>query len=207
MKHANLPLSLSGNSPAFGKLCFLLICLCSFVFSNAVKADESIKVQKLSKSAPTETMHFGRLVGKWKVKDQSLNKEGQWVPGPGADWNFYWILAGSAVQDDWISPGMDAPVPKGGRQFGTNIRIYNPKNKLWETAWVSNSGKKVDTFKATGSEESMIMIGIYNGQQTKITFHDITKNSFLWKMEKQEEKSGEWNEVYRISAEKVFADS
>ncbi len=87
-------------------------------------AETPINIQQMSKSAPVQTMHYGRLVGHWEIKDQSLGKDGKWVDGPGANWNFYWILGGSAIQDDWISPGYKTPAPEKGRQFGTNIRIF-----------------------------------------------------------------------------------
>lgn len=166
-------------------------------------AEESINIQKVSSEAPQETMHFGRIVGQWSIKDQTLGKDGQWQDGPGANWNFYWILGGNAIQDDWISPGFETPAPKVGRQLGTNIRIYNPVDKVWEMAWISSSGRKLDTFKATSDENSMVMDGIYNGQATRITFFDISEKRFSWKMERQDKTSDKWSSIYKIEAYRI----
>jgi len=179
----------------------------SFVFIllfqlHAAVAVELHKVQQQSKAAPIETSQFGQLVGKWAITDSGIDKKGNWKAGPGADWNFYWILNGTAIQDDWISPSLDKDEPKTGRQFGTNIRIYNPKLKRWEMAWASNNGAKVDTFKAKAEGESVVMKGFYAGAETKITFFNISKNHFSWKMEQQNKATKAWKEVYRIEGDR-----
>ena len=100
----------------------LLCCLCLNLASAAV----AIRVQQQSTSAAPETAQFGSLVDSWKIRDFAPDDKGSWIEQGGADWNFYWILGGTAIQDDWIAPGMDSPAPATGRQFGANIRIYNP---------------------------------------------------------------------------------
>ena len=55
---------------------------------------------------------FSSLIGEWAIEDFSLSNNGDWQPAGGADWNFYPILNGAAIQDDWISPSMDKPEPK-----------------------------------------------------------------------------------------------
>jgi hypothetical protein len=191
----------------FKRLVVLFVCI--FVsMAGTVSAGDTKEItidnQAMNPAAPPEIMHFGRLVGKWKITDWGFDQQGKRADGAGANWNFYWVLGGTAIQDDWISPGFDKPVPEKGRQYGTNIRIYNPKTKMWEMAWMSNSGGKVDTFKAAGSKENMVMKGFYNGGDTIITFYNISKNHFSWKMEKQDAKSKQWKVVYRIEADRVM---
>ena len=139
---------------------------------------------------------FNKLIGEWVIQDSMLTKDGTWVSGPGADWSFYKILDGAAIQDDWISPSMDSPAPKQGRQYGTNVRIYNPVKKLWEMAWASNTGRKIEGFTATADDSQILMRGHYNGADTQITFYAIEQDSFAWKMERI--VNGQWKEIYRI---------
>ena len=139
---------------------------------------------------------FNKLIGEWAIEDSMLNKEGKWVSGPGADWSFYKILNGAAIQDDWISPSMDSPEPKQGRQYGTNVRIYNPQEKRWEMLWASNTGKKLEGFVATADGSKIVMRGDYNGADTRITFYAIEEQSFAWKMERIIDE--QWKEIYRI---------
>ncbi len=145
-----------------------------------------------------------KLLGQWEIADSAINAEGQWQAGPGASWHFYTILNGHAVQDDWISPPLHKPAPEAGRQYGTNIRIYNPKQNRWEMAWASVKGQQVDTFTATESDAQIVMTGLFNGRSSRITFFNIQANSFDWKLEfQQAEPESTWSEVYRIQAKRA----
>lgn len=97
---------------------------------------------------------------------------------------------------------MNAPEPKGGRQFGTNIRIFNPAEQRWEMAWASSKGQKVDTFTATENDGQIIMTGQFNGNTSRITFFDFKADSFDWKLEYQPADKT-WLEVYRIKGVRV----
>ncbi len=187
------------------KLGALTVVLVMFLQINTVTASDKINIQRQSDNAPIETKQFGRLVGNWNIRDYSLSTDGSWQEQNGANWNFYWILGGSAIQDDWISPALDKPAPEKGRQYGTNIRIYNPKLKQWEMAWASNTGAKIDTFTAAAEKDNMVMQGVFNGKDTRITFHDISKNHFSWKMERVDAKTSRWRSIYRIEAERMPA--
>ena len=169
----------------------------------AVGHADPAKVQTQSTTAPAETVQFGQLVGAWRVKDSVLDQDGNWQDGNGADWNFYWILGGAAIQDDWIAPPMSVPAPETGRQFGTNIRIYNPKEERWEMAWASNTGAKVDTFSALEADGQLRMRGFFNGIDSQIIFYDITDQHFSWKLQRKPEGSEQWVDVYRIEADRV----
>ncbi|NQZ06592.1 MAG: hypothetical protein HRT35_05455 [Algicola sp.] len=169
----------------------------------SVSAEDAINIQQLSAKAPAQTSQLTGLIGNWKIDDHFLDKDGKWQPAGGAQWKFYWILGGTAIQDDWISPALDKPAPKAGRQFGTNIRIYNPKLKRWEMAWASNTGGKIDTFNAVAEGESVVMSGFFNGADSRITFYDIKPQSFAWKLEQQDKESGKFKEIYRIKGERI----
>ncbi|GJM08858.1 MAG: hypothetical protein DHS20C11_11340 [Lysobacteraceae bacterium] len=160
-------------------------------------------VQEQSASAPPESTQFGQLVGQWRIKDFMLDQDGNWQAGNGADWNFYWILGGTAIQDDWIAPPMSVAAPDTGRQLGTNIRIYNPKQQRWEMAWASNTGAKVDTFSAVETDGQLLMRGLFNGVDSQIIFYDITADHFSWKLQRILEGSDQWVDVYRIEADRV----
>lgn len=169
----------------------------------AANSKEDINVQQQSPKAPEQTSQFGRLVGNWQIKDSFIDAKGNWQPGAGAQWRFYWILGGSAIQDDWISPAPDKPAPKAGRQYGTNIRIYNPKLNHWEMAWAANNGGKVDTFIATAKGDDVVMTGNFNGNDTQITFYAIKASQFSWKMEQKDKTTNQYKEVYRIEAKRI----
>lgn len=167
--------------------------LCWWSFSIAIA-----QPNELSEQLQNSLMQH--LLGHWVISDSTRDASGVWQDGVGASWHFYPILNGHAVQDDWISPALSVPSSSGSRQYGTNIRIYNPKKQRWEMAWASVKGQQVDTFVATETDSAIIMTGQFNGQQSKITFYDIKVNSFLWKLEFQQAQTDSWSEVYRIEA-------
>lgn len=181
------------------KLSLLKYCL---ITTSLLFSLNSVAQTKQSNHQSNPLGLFAQLVGKWKIADQSLTKDGKWQAGNGADWNFYSILNGAAIQDDWISPSLSQPEPETGRQFGTNVRIYNAKKKQWEMAWASNTGQKIDTFTAVEKNGSIIMQGVFGGANTKITFYDIKTKRFSWKMERQTDKDT-WLEIYRIEGTRV----
>ena len=179
------------------------LILAVLVFSQLILADETDSTD--TKTITMENTLFNHLIGNWSIEDWSLSKEGQWQSGQGADWNWYKILDGNAIQDDWIAPSLSDKVQKGKRQFGTNIRIFNPKKSQWEMAWMASTGQKLDTFTAVEDSEKIVMSGFYNGANSKITFFNITVKSFDWKLELQQ-KDESWIEVYRIKGTKNLID-
>ena len=153
-------------------------------------------------SEQLENSVMKKMLGKWEITDSSLNQQGQWQAGNGASWHFYTILNGYAVQDDWVAPALDKPEPEAGRQYGTNIRIFNPKENRWEMAWASVKGQQVDTFTAIEQDGAIIMSGQFNGNTSRITFYNIEANKFDWKLELQQANET-WLEVYRIQGKRA----
>ncbi len=141
---------------------------------------------------------FRQLLGHWQIKDQTRDASGQWLSGPGASWHFYPIFNGHAIQDEWVSPPINQPAPEKGRQYGTNIRIYNFGEHRWEMAWMSVKGQQIDTFQATEHDQQIVMTGLFNGQPSRITFFAIKAQSFQWKLEYRNQATEQWQEVYRI---------
>jgi len=154
---------------------------------------------KINPLAPVETKQYAPLIGEWKITDSSLGKDGKWHAGQGADWNWYTILNGHAIQDDWISPPLSKETEKGKRQYGTNIRTFNPETSQWEQIWTSSNGKKIDSFSAKEKDGAIVMRGFYTGNESRITFFNLKTDTFDWKMEIQsKEDKSIWKEVYRI---------
>lgn len=176
----------------------LMMVLVGSLLAGGVQAAESVKL-----SEQIQSSLFSQLLGHWQISDQSLDANGQWQPGPGADWHFYPILNGQAIQDDWVSPPAGEAEPAGGRQYGTNIRIFNPGKQRWEMAWASVKGQQIDTFYATEQQGQVVMTGQFNGRSSRITFFDIGPEAFHWKLEFNDPEDSSWQEVYRIQGRKL----
>lgn len=174
------------------------------ILSMIVSQISHAKSLKINPLASEQTKQFASMLGEWKITDYALDKQGKWQKSTGADWNWYTILNGHAIQDDWIQPSLSTKLEdESKRGYGTNIRIYNPKTNLWEMAWASSNGKKVDNFSAKFEDNKIIMTGFYAGGNTRVTFYDMKPDSFEWKMEMQSKDDKKlWKEVYRIHGDR-----
>lgn len=157
--------------------------------------------------APPETADgFGRLVGVWDVAMSTRGEDGSWpeTPNVRAEWRFEYALDGWAIQDHWTSPPPEEPV-EGVRQRGTNIRIYDPEAEHWDVGWISNTQQKLSTLEAVVEDGRIVMTGAHaSGRPSRVTFHDITDDSFDWRLELQGvgEDPEAWTELARIRAER-----
>ncbi len=166
--------------------------------STTLDENNTFEPGTLNPDAPPETAQFGQLVGVWDITDETLQSDGTWKADSGAEWIWYYVLDGHAIQDDWIAPARHVPTAETPRQYGTNLRIYDPAAERWDLAWISNTDRKLSTFTATMQDDALVMRGTTaNGQASRITFFDITPTTFEWKLELGQE-DGSWTEVYRI---------
>ncbi len=156
----------------------------------------------IAEGAPPELRHWEKLIGEWSTTEEGLQPDGSsWAPSNGADWHFYWGFDGWGIRDDYTSPPLSEPVDdESTRQRGTNLRVYDTKNKQWVMTWLTVSSSTPASFTATSTDEQIVMLSdIANpqGYFGRITFFDIEQDTFEWRLEWSEDKTS-WFEVYRI---------
>jgi len=151
---------------------------------------------KLNPEAPTETKQLGQLAGVWEAEQTIWQKDGSWSEEKTkAEWRWYYILAGHAIQDDWYSVDSTNTL----QWIGTNIRIYSPEEKLWHMAWIDKNNRRLATFTAIYENDAVIMSGKNaQGRQIKNTFYNMTNSDFDWKQEWTFDEGNSWVEVARI---------
>lgn len=155
------------------------------------------KVGKLNPDAPVETKLMGQLAGAWDAEQTIIGKDGTWSSGRRSKgiWRWYYILDGHAIQDDWIS--IDSLNRK--KAVGTNIRIYNPEDKLWYMAWIDKNHRRLAIFTAISDNGDVIMDGTNsNGRHIHNIFYNIKNETFDWKQEWTFDEGKSWVEVARI---------
>ncbi len=154
----------------------------------------------LNPDAPPETASLGRLVGVWDVEQETRNRDGSWSEASRAEWRWYYILDGHAIQDDWIKPPSTEP-DATRRSFGTNIRIYNPEEERWEMSWIDSNNRKTATYTAIIEGDTVIMSGRNaSGREIRNTFFNISENSFEWVQQWTFDEGESWVPVSRIRA-------
>lgn len=154
---------------------------------------------------PAEEDHFAPLLGTWLVDAKSLQRDGQtWVENPHpAEWRFYRILGGEAIQDDFISPAPHIQLDKGQRTWGTNIRIFNREKNAWEMAWIATGGREVLSFSATYLDGEIIMSARGVEPPRRNVFHNISADRFSWRQDWSFDAGETWVPVAHLEARRA----
>ena len=156
---------------------------------------------ELHPEAPRETLQLGQLVGIWEARQVKRNRDGTWSNDTTrAEWRWYYILDGHAIQDDWIAFTAGSELAPATQAVGTNIRIYNPQEQQWYMAWIDKTSRRLATFTATNENGDVVMTG-HNAQGRLIrnTFSNLTQQSFDWTQEWTQDEGQTWFAVARIS--------
>ena len=125
---------------------------------------EALTSENKNTALPDEFNYFGKLIGSWSINyiedDNSLRIKGEW--------HFSWVLEGMAIQDVIILPDYE---------YGTSLRIYNPKTQAWDVAY-GYTGKIIRL--EAKKQDDMIMLTFINDERRKWVFTKIEDNHFHW---------------------------
>ncbi len=129
----------------------------------------------LDAQAPAETAQWGQLSGVWSCTIPSTDSEGVVSESKGT-WTWEYILGGTAVRDVYV--GLN---PDGSARFrGSAIRIFNPERSEWEVSWVDTGSPGTKTYRATYSEDRIVMTKTEHDPDWRTVFYNITNTSFDW---------------------------
>ena len=182
-------------------LCAALILYCINASANSETAT-IFNPGMMAEGAPSELRHWSKLVGQWAVDSEKLKRDGSgWESSGKADWDFFWAFNGWGIQDNYTSPPLSEKMEdESMRQQGINLRIYNTDTKQWVLTWLATRSAVPANFTAESTDDQVVMISDdkdANGNYRRITFYDMTEDSFEWKMEWSQDKES-WLEVARI---------
>ena len=155
---------------------------------------------QLNPNAPPETEQYGQLAGVWEAEQAVINPDGTWPEKTTrAEWRWYYILDGHAIQDDWFSLETTADSSQELQPVGTNIRIYNPGDKKWHMAWIDKTNRRLAIFTAVQQDGKIIMSGTNaKGREIRNTFFNITGKAFDWQQEWTFDQGKSWVVVTKI---------
>ena len=131
-----------------------------------------------SNSIPDTCNFFEPLIGEWDFEwiDNHGTEKERHIKG---EWIFSWVLGGTAVQDVFICPSREERLNSNwpDAEFGTTIRIYNPKTMAWDIFYGCTG--EATRLEARKESENIVLTEITT-QKMKWVFSDITENSFHW---------------------------
>lgn len=138
-------------------------------FVNALVGDKRNAV------IPQEDDFFGALVGEWDFEWIDRNRSRKVL----GEWLFSWALEGGAIQDLFICPSRATREadPQPDAEYGTTIRIYNPKTKKWDIAYGCTG--YIKRLEARREGDRVVLTNIVNPEE-KWVFSEIRDASFHW---------------------------
>lgn len=163
-------------------------------------------------NAPLSAFDF--LIGEWKCESRVKGADGEYRTYP-ATWVGRYILDGHVIADEFRQFDANGNVT----QLGTTYRSYNTERGVWVMKWL-------DTLNSTWLDLGPQELGGVDVTDTsvvfkhhlpegpvrdvfpeqtifRITFHDISRDSFSWKAEVSTDEGVSWRQVQVIEARRV----
>ncbi len=150
-------------------------------------------------------MLFGQFVGDWKIDDKFFDFKGNVIQnGPGYI-HFGWILYGTAIQDVWEDASDHSDHPK---DFGTTVRIYDPKNDAWQCIWFDPSNQLIKRVvgRRVGNDIVQETKTVKGDYPERWIFSEITPQSFHWYAEESHDGGKTWIRTEDVHAQRVSSE-
>lgn len=128
--------------------------------------------------APEEIADFAPLIGSSKCTSETRAADGAWNEPEDMVWKFKFIMNGMAIQDETFRES----------SYSGSIRQFAPDSAAWFVHYYSSTGtpSRLPTWEGGKTDDSTIIL--YMDQKSpngldgkyKITFSEMTENSFEW---------------------------
>ena len=137
----------------------------------------------LNPAAPEGTGDFDQIIGTCDCKSVNRNPDGTWQDTLKMEWQFKYIMNGTAVQDE---------VWRENNLMAGSIRQFNADSAKWYVSYYSSTSipASLPCWNGAKNEEGEIVLNMAqkapNGMDgsSRLTFHNISAEGFNWK--------GEW---------------
>jgi hypothetical protein len=157
-------------------------------------------------------MLYGRFVGSWEAEADAFLADGSrrrhyW------EIEFSWVLEGRAVQDVWVTPPRRGPragecEPWGpfSNQYGTTLRVYDPKIGAWRVTWIDPAAGYRAELIGRADGNGILQEGTgSDGARLRWIFTDIAERSFRWRAEIARDAAAGWHRAIELIARRLDA--
>jgi hypothetical protein len=126
---------------------------------------------------------YAFLVGSWTMDATVHRDDGTAHQGKG-EVHAAWALAGRAIQDVWILPGLF---------HGTTLRIYDPALDAWQILWHDPLKQYYTRQTGRPRDGGIVQIGWTDtGEAVRWSFTEMTPDSFRWLGERSPDSGRSW---------------
>jgi hypothetical protein len=185
----------------------LLLLFLSALFMKSISAATVPADSSYCSSA--EAHQFDFWIGNWDIEQKIIQKDGTWLKTIARD-SVFSILKGCAIEEHWNGnvkffwAGMKKTKP----MEGFSIRYYDANDKKWHIKWMDNFNPTIgDGFAGNfkdGIGEFFQEKNIEKGKRlSRITFSDITKNSFHWDLSISSDIGKTWSKIWIMEMKRI----
>ena len=137
---------------------------------------------------------YAWLIGDWTMDCVVYRDDGTRHRGTG-EIHFGWVLAGRAIQDVWILPGIF---------HGTTLRVYDPAIDAWRILWNDPLKQYYTRQIGRARGKDIVQEGRNDaGEGLRWSFTEITADSFRWTGERSRDGGASWQVEAEFLARRV----
>jgi len=155
---------------------------------------------------------YDAFIGRWEAEAHAFLPDGTsrrhfW------DIRFERVLEGRAIQDVWITPpregrrvGQSEPWGPFDNQYGTTIRVYEPKLEAWRVIWIDPcAGYRAELVGRPQRDEIFQEGTGSDGTGLRWIFSDIRRDAFRWRAEVSRDDGAHWHKLIDMLAQRIEA--
>jgi len=153
---------------------------------------------------------YDSFIGRWEAEAKAF------LPDGTSRRHFWQIrfdraLEDRAIQDVWITPPRDGPnVGESERwgpfdnQYGTTIRVYDPKIDAWRATWIDPCAGYRAELIGRPKDGGIFQEGTgSDGARLRWIFSDIVPNAFRWRAEVSRDDGASWFRAIELLAQRA----
>jgi hypothetical protein len=139
---------------------------------------------------------YAFLIGRWEADMVVHPDAGAPVRATG-EIHASWALAGRAIQDVWIMPGVF---------YGTTLRIYDPKIDAWHIHWLDPLTQFYPRMTGRAQGRDIVQVGTQeDGRAIRWSFTERSDDAFRWLGEISDDGGATWRLQADFHARRVPA--
>jgi hypothetical protein len=138
---------------------------------------------------------LGRVVGTWDVEYTDFAKDGTATHRTG-EFIVGWVMDGHAIQDLWI---VNPSGKRKDREVYTDLHYFDSQTRTWHATFFDPEHGSVARFTGgpVGEDRFVLETQDLGSPQTRWSFNDIRRDSFVWR----DEASSDGGKTWRLQAE------